>query len=82
MRCSLLKTLWRIGNMSEFGNMPELQAVVASNNMVVHHEVARMETLPPQPEVSVNKKVEPLNLGKNRKFTAHRIQIQKQIHRI
>ena len=46
--------------------MPKLQVDVASNNMIELHEVVRVEALP-QTEVSVNKTVEPLNLGINRK---------------
>ena len=47
--------------------MPKLQVDVASNNMIELHEVVRVEALP-QTEVSVNKTVEPLNLGINRKI--------------
>ena len=45
-------------------NMPKLQVDVASNNMIELHEVVRMEALP---QTEVNKTVEPLNLGINRK---------------
>ena len=44
--------------------MPKLQVDVASNNMIELHEVVREEALP-QTEVSVNKAVKPLNLGKS-----------------
>ena len=53
-----------VKNLLRIVNMPKLQVDVASNNMIELHEVVRMEALP---QTEVNKTVEPLNLGINRK---------------
>ena len=54
-----------VKNLLRIVNMPKLQVDVASNDMIELHEVVRMEALP---QTEVNKTVEPLNLGINRKI--------------